>query len=110
MNLPPSTKTAPLYANIKVAVLTATSSANIFGGAERFYMGLVESFREIGCQAELISMPADEHTFDHILENYKYCANLDLSTYDVVISTNRQSFMPCHVPGSYCSGIRRYVP
>jgi glycosyltransferase involved in cell wall biosynthesis len=100
MNPPSSSIEPQLYSDIKVAVLKAESATNIFGGAERFYNSLVESFREIGCQAELVSIPADESTFDQIIENYKYSSNLDLSSYDVVISTKSPTYAikhSCHV-------------
>ena len=93
-------KSSQLYSDIKVAVLVAGSAKGELGGAERFYQGLTEGLRSIGCHVELISMPADESSFDKIIENYENCRDLDLSSYDVVISTKTPTYAvnhPCHI-------------
>ena len=100
MNPPSSTKSGQLYGNLKVAILRAGPSSNIRGGAERFYSGLSKGLSEIGCHVECVSVSADEHSFNDIVENYKHCAALDLSAYDVVISTKTPTYAvshKCHV-------------
>ena len=85
---------------LKVAVLAAGTTRGVPGGAERFYQGLVEGVAAIGCQAELVSIPADEPSFEAILNNYDNCRSLDLSSYDVVISTKAPTYAiehPRHV-------------
>lgn len=85
---------------LRVAVLAAGPTSGVPGGAERFYKGLVGGLLEIGCHAELISIPADEPSFEAILNNYKSCFSLDLSAYDVVISSKAPTYAiehPRHV-------------
>ncbi len=88
------------YSGIKAAVLAAGSSLGELGGAERFYLGLTEGLREIGCHVKLIFLPADESSFEQIVDNYESCHTLDLSAYDVVISTKAPTYAvnhPCHI-------------
>jgi hypothetical protein len=51
----------------RVAVLAAGSVTGETGGAERFYIGLREALTNQGCHVDLITVPADESTFDGIL-------------------------------------------
>ena len=86
--------------NLKVAILTSGPSTGVIGGAERFYNGLLSGFKSIGCTAELISIVADEPTFEAITDNYQRVRALDLSKFDMVISTKAPTFVvkhPCHV-------------
>ena len=81
-----------------VAVLAAGSASGELGGAERLYSGLLEGLQAIGCTAEIVSVPADESTFEKIIENYAYCSTLDLSRFDIVISTKTPTYAIKH-PG-----------
>lgn len=81
---------------LHVAVLAASATGEIFGGAERFYKALTEAFIEKGCRAELVPLPANEGSFDEIVENYKRSSELDLSTYDVVVSTKAPTYAVNH--------------
>ena len=85
-----------LYTNKKIAVLAAGSAQGETGGAERFYQGLVKAFLEKGCDARLVNIPADESSFDSIRENYARTQALDLSAYDLVISTKSPTFSANH--------------
>ena len=80
----------------RVAILTSGPTTGVTGGAERFYAGLLEGFLEIGCQAELVSVKADEPDFDTILSNYRKCAALDLSAYDLVVLTKVPTYAVKH--------------
>lgn len=84
------------FAGLRVAILTAGPPNGAKGGAERFYEGLLSGFRDIGCAADLIAVPADEPTFDQILDNYKAARALDLSAYDLVISTKVPTYAIRH--------------
>ncbi|MFS8084505.1 MAG: glycosyltransferase, partial [Acidobacteriota bacterium] len=79
-----------------IAVLAAGSAQGEAGGAERFYQGLVEALLTKGCDAELVNIRADESSFDSILENYARAEALDLSAYDLVISTKAPTFAASH--------------
>jgi len=80
----------------KVAVLCSGLSNGEQGGAERFYSGLVSGFQSIGCNAELVSVPADEPNFEQILDNYESCRQLELQDYDIVISTKSPTYAVKH--------------
>ena len=84
------------YRGKRIAVLQAGSAKGEFGGAERFYAGLIAALAEKGCKAEAVSIPADEATFDHILANYAACRSLDLSRFDLVISTKAPTYAAQH--------------
>ena len=84
------------YGQLRVAVLTAGPSTGELGGAQRHYDGLRDGLLEIGCRAELISGPADEPSFETILKNYEYFQSLDLSNFDVVISSKAPTYAVNH--------------
>lgn len=66
------------FDGLKVAVLVTASAQGEVGGAERFYQGLLNGLIEIGCNAEIVSVIADESSFEQIGKNYDYCRKLDL--------------------------------
>lgn len=80
----------------RVAVLTVVSGSGESGGAERFYSGLIDGLRAIGCAVQEISVTADESTFENILGNYQHVQELDLSDYNVVVSTKAPTFAVRH--------------
>lgn len=84
------------YTGLRVAVLAAMPTTGVVGGAERFYDGLIGGLNKLGCKAEIISIPADEPNFEAIIDNYDRCANLDLSEFDVVISTKAPTYVVNH--------------
>ena len=81
---------------LKVAVLASDAGGDTVGGAERFYDALLQAFLARGFQTELIRVPAMERSFDEILANYAYCQNLDLSAFDLVISTKSPTYAVRH--------------
>lgn len=80
----------------RVAILASGPSSGVAGGAERFYAGLVSGFDALDCDVELIHVRADEPTFDAILQNYQKVIALDLSRFDLVISTKTPTFAVEH--------------
>ena len=85
---------------LRVAVVASGPSDGAMGGAEKHFQGLLKGLRSIGCTAEIVFIPADEPTFEVIQANYARCAELDLSNYDVVISTKVPTYAvrhPAHV-------------
>lgn len=55
---------------------------------------------DIGCNAELIRIPASERTFEDVLANYRHAKNLKLDDFEVVISTKAPTYVvehPCHI-------------
>lgn len=81
---------------MKVAVVTVRSASGEAGGAERFYDALVRAFRRAGHDASEVPVVADESTFEHILQNYLTCYDLDLSGFDLVISTKAPTWLVRH--------------
>lgn len=81
---------------MKIAVITVRAESGEAGGAERFYDALVGAFRDIGHDACEVQVLADESNFDQIKRNYLRCYDLDLSGYDVVVSTKAPTWMVRH--------------
>lgn len=81
---------------MKVGVVTARGSGGEEGGAERFYRALVDSFRAIGHQAEEVPVVVDEPSFEQIQRNYLSCYDLDVSRFDMVVSTKAPTWLVRH--------------
>lgn len=84
------------FSNKRIAILAPTSASKITGGAERFYQGLQSALSKLVSHVELITIPSDESTYDHILHSYEVWKNLDLSCYDMVISTKNPTYVVTH--------------
>lgn len=80
----------------RVAILTAGPTGSVLGGAERFYSGLQDGFKSLGCCVKMIEIEANEPDFETILSNYKTCRELDLSAFDLVISTKVPTYAVKH--------------
>ena len=80
----------------KIAVLIPQSSNNVVGGAERFYNGLVHALKDAGYHTEIIGREVDESSFEGIQEGYRFFESLDLSEFDLVISTKAPTFAVKH--------------
>ncbi len=84
------------YRDLKVAIVCCTQASGEIGGAERLYHGLHKALLAEGCDARIVSVPGDESTFQQVLDNYEYCRQLDLSGFDLVISTKTPTFAVKH--------------
>jgi glycosyltransferase involved in cell wall biosynthesis len=82
--------------NLRVAVLGVSSASGERGGAEAFYQGLLNELEKRVAKVEFISHPADESSYDRIRANYDYWSNLDLSSFDLVISTKAPTYAVRH--------------
>lgn len=80
----------------RVAIVISGPGTGETGGAERFYVGLADAFRQIGCTVELIPTEAREPDVETIVANYGKAAALDLSRFDLVISTKVPSYAVTH--------------
>lgn len=82
---------------MKVALVAPSAVPFTLGGAERANAGVV---REINANtphdAELIRLPVREQTLAGLLDGYATFARLDLSHFDVVISTKYPAWMVGH--------------
>lgn len=84
------------YAGKKVAVLAPASIDSVEGGAERFYSGLSKALSKFGCIVDFISLKVDESSFEKIQKGYQDFSSLNLSDYDLVISTKAPSYAVNH--------------
>lgn len=81
----------------KIAVISPSPVPFTIGGAENFAWGLCESINKYTKnQAELIKMPSREYSFWDLVETYYAFYKLDLSHFDMVISTKYPSWMVKH--------------
>lgn len=80
----------------KVALLVTHSAIGGFGGAERFFRGLEAGLKKNGYDVDIINIPSNESTFENIIKNYDYAKNLDLSNYEIVISSKAPSYAVKH--------------
>lgn len=76
---------------MKIALVT-TLNPRARGGAEVLYDGLFEALVHAGHAVERVELMVDEATFDFIIEGYHAAARLDLSGFDLVISTKAPSY------------------
>ena len=86
---------------MKVAIVTpAIQDPRRLFGAERLFLGLAQAFqRKTG--ADWIQVPMSEGSWEAVLQGYLDCFDLDLSSYDLVISTKTPTFAVQH-PNHVC--------
>lgn len=86
---------------MKVAIVTPNIAdpGRLFG-AERLFAGLVEAFQR-RYDADWIQVAISEATWDDVLRGYLDCYDLDLCSYDLVISTKTPTFIVRH-PNHVC--------
>jgi glycosyltransferase involved in cell wall biosynthesis len=81
---------------MKIAVVTpAIRDPERLFGAERHFAGMVNAFRE-RVDTEWVQVPVDESTWEAVLQSYIDCFELNLSRYDLVVSTKNPTFMVQH--------------
>jgi glycosyltransferase involved in cell wall biosynthesis len=79
-----------------VAFLAVEPKSGERGGAEAFHEGFCSTLREHGWKVDKIQVGSDESSFERILETYLYCYDLDVSQYDMVISSKAPSYAVRH--------------
>lgn len=85
----------------RVAILANMQKSGEVGGAEIFHQKLYESMSRLVPEVELIQIPCSERTFEDILCGYLDCYDLDLSSFDGVISSKAPTFAARH-PNHVC--------
>lgn len=81
---------------MKVAVVTpAIHDPERLFGAERLFVGMVDAFRQ-KADTDWIQLPISEASWENVLRSYLDCYDLDLSAYDLVISTKNPTFVVQH--------------
>ena len=82
---------------MKIAVVSPSPVPFTIGGAENLAWGLCESINKYTTnQAELIKLPVKEFEFWDLIDSYYSFYKLDLSHFDMVISTKYPSWMVKH--------------
>lgn len=79
-----------------VAFLAVEPKSGERGGAEAFHLGFCAALREHGWNVDKIQIGSDESSFNGILETYLHCYDLDVSQYDLVISSKAPSYAVRH--------------
>jgi glycosyltransferase involved in cell wall biosynthesis len=82
---------------MKIAVVAPSSVPFVLGGAERLWNGLTRAFNELSPHdAELIKLPTREHNLPDLMASYEMWSRLDVSHFDLVVSTKYPSWMVAH--------------
>lgn len=90
-----------------IAIVAPSSVPFCIGGAENFGWGLHNYInQETRHRAELIKLPSREHTFWDLVASYRSFSQLDLSHFDLVISSKYPAWMVRH-PRHICYMLHR---
>lgn len=82
---------------MKIGIIAPSPVPFVTGGAENLYSTLLEHLnRETSHQAELVKLPSSEGDFWSLMEGYKAFSELDVSRFDLVISTKYPAWMVNH--------------
>jgi glycosyltransferase involved in cell wall biosynthesis len=80
-----------------VAIVAPCPIPYQIGGAENLWRGLQDHFNEhTPHQAEIIKLPSREQTFWELLDSYRRFSELDLTGFDVVVSSKYPAWMVAH--------------
>lgn len=82
---------------MRVAIVAPSPVPFIIGGAENLWWGMLRELnRRAGVAAELIKLPSPERNLTELLGSYRTFARLDLSHFDLVVSTKYPAWMVRH--------------
>lgn len=81
---------------LRIAVITARPASGELGGAERFYDALIGAFRAAGHSVAELPVVTDEATFENIKRSYVQAYDLDVSHFDMVVSTKAPTWLVRH--------------
>lgn len=80
-----------------IAIVAPCPIPYMIGGAENLWRGLQDHLNEhTSHQAELIKLPSRELDFWDLIESYRHFAELDLTGFDVVVSSKYPAWMVHH--------------
>jgi glycosyltransferase involved in cell wall biosynthesis len=80
-----------------VAIVAPCPIPYVIGGAENLWRGLQDHLNEhTEHQAEIIKLPSREHSFWELLDSYRRFSELNLTGFDVVVSTKYPAWMVDH--------------
>lgn len=73
---------------MKIAIVAPSPVPFVIGGAENLWWGLLDALNaRPGIQADLLKVPSPERNMGELLASYRRFSELDLSHFDLVIST-----------------------
>lgn len=82
---------------MKIAIVAPSPINFVVGGAEKFWMGLYQAFNKYtNHPTELFKIPVDEFSFWSIVDSYEKFYKLDLSNFDLIISSKYPAWMCQH--------------
>ncbi|KXS43604.1 MAG: glycosyltransferase [Methanolobus sp. T82-4] len=82
---------------MKIAIIAPSPVPFTIGGAELLLRGMQDAINDhTSHQCELIKLPVKEDNFWNLIDSYYYFYQLDLSHFDMVISTKYPSWMVRH--------------
>lgn len=81
---------------MRIGVVTTRAHGESAGGAERFFDALIHALHDLGHEVHEVAVEADEPNFEQIKRNYLTCYDLDLSRFDIVVSTKAPTWMLRH--------------
>lgn len=82
---------------MKIAIVAPSSVPFVLGGAERLWLGLLEAINDLTPHdAELIKLPSPERNLAEVIASYDRFTRLDLSHFDLVVSTKYPAWMVDH--------------
>ncbi len=81
---------------LRIGVITARPASGEVGGAERFYNALVLALRDAGHSVTELPVTTDEATVENIKRSYVQAYDLDVSGFDMVVSTKAPTWLVRH--------------
>lgn len=82
---------------MKICILAPSPKPFVVGGAEKFFLGLVKAInRYTSHEAELLKIPVYEGDLLGLLDAYERFSKIDLSYFDMVITTKYPAWMVSH--------------
>jgi glycosyltransferase involved in cell wall biosynthesis len=82
---------------VKVGIVAPSPVPYTRGGAERAWAGLQQAIDELtGHQAEVVKLPVREDTLPNLVEGYRAFSELDLSHFDLVVSSKYPAWITPH--------------
>lgn len=87
---------------MKIAIVAPSPVPFLIGGAEKFWGGLQYHLNELTPHVvELIKIPCRDSDFWGLIDGYEQFSRLDLSFYDMVVSSKYPAWMVAH-PNHHC--------
>ena len=82
---------------MRVGIVVPSAMPPTWGGAERAWSGLRRAIEaHTPHRAEVVSLPVQEDTLPHLVDAYRDFARLDVSRFDLVLSSKYPAWMTSH--------------